>query len=190
MQSHGTWDLSAGWVIQNISRGQPWLPATASKGVSWPPTSTPFKTLQWLCIALRIIPKLFSTTSFSPITFLCSCYHWSTHTHTFLHTRTLPFKNNPIVTSLCQKSPNSFPFKSHCALEGLCNLPPGHLWPHFLLFSPLVTLAVPLTQQLLSQGPCAFWFLCLDILLACFLIFFRALLKMLPQNSKGLIWRH
>lgn len=23
MQSHGNWDLSAGWVIQNISRGQP-----------------------------------------------------------------------------------------------------------------------------------------------------------------------
>jgi len=43
--------------------------------------------------------------------------------------------------------------------KDLCTLPPGHLWPHFLLLSPSITLAVPLTH--------GYWFKVLVLLVSC-----------------------
>lgn len=49
------------------------------------PILSPFKSLQGLCIALKIIPKSFSTMSFSLITFLHYYHHWNMHRHTCSH---------------------------------------------------------------------------------------------------------
>lgn len=97
-----------------------------------------------------------------------------THAYTYVHTL---LKTTQLSHSFVKNPPIIFHLSPVRPYKELCNLPPGHLWPHFLVLSLLVTLAFPLTQQLLPQGPCAFGLLCLDILVACSVILFRSLLK-------------
>lgn len=147
---------------------------------------SPFKTLQWFSIASRVITKLFSIPHFSLIILLCSYHYWNTHTHTHrVHTHTClhPLKNNPVVSLPCQKSPDSFPRKvPSYPLQGFMY---SSLRPSLTSFPstlPLDHTCCSSDTRLLAQGPCAFGLLYPSIFLACFLIFCKFRLKILPQT--------
>lgn len=79
--------------------------------------------------------------------FLPLLKHTHTHTECILTHAYILLKTTQLCHFLVKNPPIVFPIKFHHILyKDLCTLPSGHLWPHFLVLSPSITLAVPLTH--------------------------------------------